>query len=132
MHKILIVEEDADMALALALPLEATGYGVTWAASGQEGLRQVLERAPDLLILDATMETNAADCQVSLALRNPDARSPYAQFRDPPILMLTAPHTTMALRFGPDEAYLPVNDFVEKPVDPDILLAKVRALLAGR
>ena len=48
--------------------------------------------------------------------------------------MLTAIHTTTSLRFGPDEAYLPVDDFVDKPIDPDVLLEKVRALIeqAGR
>jgi hypothetical protein len=43
--------------------------------------------------------------------------------------MLTAPHTTAALRFGPDEAYLPVDDCVDKPIDPDVLLEKVRTLI---
>jgi hypothetical protein len=43
--------------------------------------------------------------------------------------MLTAIHTTTSLRFGPDEAYLPVDDFVDKPVDPDELLEKVDALI---
>ncbi len=132
MYKVLIIEDNPDMALAVAMPLEANGYAVAFAASGQEGLQKVLEFAPDLLILDVMMETGAAGFQVSLALRSPDPRSPYAQFRDTPILMLTAIHTTTSLRFGPDEAYLPVDDFVEKPVDPDILLEKVGALLTGR
>jgi hypothetical protein len=43
--------------------------------------------------------------------------------------MLTAIHTTTPLRFGPEEDYLPVDDFVEKPIDPDILVKKVTALL---
>ncbi len=132
MHKILVVEDNPDMALAVAMPLEAHGYEVVYASSGEEGLRKIQETAPDLIILDVMMETGTAGFQFSLTLRNPDPRSPYARFRHIPILMLTAIHTTTSLRFGPDEAYLPVDDFVEKPMDPDILLAKVRALLAGR
>ncbi|MGC8779378.1 MAG: response regulator transcription factor [Anaerolineae bacterium] len=132
MSKILIIEDNADMALALTLPLEARGHAVAWAASGQEGLEKVLTFAPDLIILDVMMETGTAGFQVSLALRSPHPQSPYAAFRHVPILMLTAIHTTTSLRFGPDEAYLPVDDFVEKPVDPDVLLAKVEALLAAR
>lgn len=130
MHKVLVVEDNPDMALAVAMPLEAHGYEVVYASSGEEGLRKVQETAPDLIILDVMMETGVAGFQFSLALRNPDPRSPYARFRRIPILMLTAIHTTTSLRFGPDEAYLPVDDFVEKPVDPDTLLAKVRMLLA--
>lgn len=131
MHKVLIIEDSPDMALAVAMPLEARGYQLAFAASGQEGLAKVRDLAPDLIILDATVEA-AADCQVSLALRGPDAQSPYAPFRDIPILMLTETHTSASLRLGPEELCLPVDDFVEKPVDADILLEKVGELLAGR
>lgn len=131
LRKILIVEDDPDMALALRMPLEASGYQVFDARSGQAGLEKVQELEPDLVILDAMMETSTAGFQFSLTLRNPDPRSPYAAYRHIPLLMVTAIHTTTSLRFGPDEAYLPVDDFVEKPVDPDLLLDKVRALLGG-
>jgi CheY-like chemotaxis protein len=129
---ILIIDDNADMALAISMPLEAAGYQVARAQSGREGLDKVLELAPDLIILDVMMETSTAGFQVSLTLRSPDPSSPYARFRDIPILMLTAIHTTTSLRFGPDEAYLPVDDFVEKPVDADLLLEKVKTLLADR
>ncbi|HID89330.1 MAG TPA: response regulator, partial [Anaerolineae bacterium] len=96
---------------------------------GEEGLQKVKEIEPDLIILDVMMETTTAGFQVSLQLRSPDPNSEYAPYRDIPILILTAIHTTTSLRFGPDEAYLPVDDFVDKPVDPDVLLQKVRTLL---
>jgi CheY-like chemotaxis protein len=76
------------------------------------------------------METTTAGFQVSLQLRSPDPGSEYAAYKDIPILMLTAIHDTTALRFGPDEAYLPVDDFVDKPLTPDVLLEKVKALIA--
>jgi CheY-like chemotaxis protein len=129
---ILIVDDNPDMAFAVSMPLEAAGYQVAWAQSGREGLEKVLAIAPDLLILDVMMETSTAGFQVSLTVRSPDPSSPYARFRDIPILMLTAIHTTTSLRFGPDETYLPVDDFVEKPVDADLLLEKVKTLLAYR
>ena len=127
--KILIVEDTPDMALALRMPLEATGYEVFHALSGQECLELVKQVKPDLIILDVMMETTTAGFQVSLQLRSPDPQSEYAEFRHVPILMLTAIHTTTSLRFGPDEAYLPVDDFVEKPIDPDVLLEKVQTLI---
>ena len=127
--KILIVEDTPDMALALRMPLEATGYEVFHALSGQECLELVKQVKPDLIILDVMMETTTAGFQVSLQLRSPDPQSEYAEYRHVPILMLTAIHTTTSLRFGPDEAYLPVDDFVEKPIDPDVLLEKVQALI---
>lgn len=131
MQTVLIIEDSPDMALALAMPLEASGYQLAFATSSQEGLAQVCDLTPDLIILDTTVEA-VADCQVSLALRCPDAQSPYAPFRDIPILMLTEVHTSASLRLGPEELCLPVDDFVEKPVDADILLEKVGELLAGR
>ena len=129
MSKILIIEDDPDMVTALRIPLEANGYEVFTASSGKEGLEKVKEVVPDLIILDVMMETTTAGFQVSLQLRSPAADSEYAAYRDIPILILTAIHTTTSLRFGPDEAYLPVDDFLDKPVDPDVLLDKVRALL---
>ena len=129
MPKILAIEDDPDMVMALRMPLEANGYEVIAAASAEEGLQKVKEIEPDLIILDVMLETTTAGFQVSLQLRSPDPESEYAAYRHIPILMLTAIHTTTSLRFGPDEAYLPVDDFVDKPIDPDVLLEKVRALI---
>ena len=130
MPKILIVDDDPDMVVALRMPLEAHGYEISVASSGPEGLQKVKETGPDLVILDVMMETVTSGFQVSLQLRNPAPDSEYAAYRNVPLLMITAIHTTTSLRFGPDETYLPVDDFVEKPVDPDVLLEKVGALLA--
>jgi DNA-binding response OmpR family regulator len=129
MPKILIIEDDVDMAEAVRMPLEASGYEVVHALTGEEGLQKVKEVEPDLIILDVMMETTTAGFQVSLQLRSPDPASEYAAYRNTPILMLTAIHTTTSLRFGPDEGYLPVDEFVEKPIDPDELLEQVRALI---
>jgi CheY-like chemotaxis protein len=129
MPKILVIEDDVDMVTAIRMPLEANGYEVIAAATGEEGLQKVKETEPDLIILDVMMETTTAGFQVSLQLRSPEPDSEYAAFRHIPILMLTAIHTTTSLRFGPDEAYLPVDDFVDKPVDPDVLLQKIETLL---
>jgi CheY-like chemotaxis protein len=128
-QRILIIHNDPDMVAALRLPLESAGYEVLDASSNQEGLQKIQEIPPDLIILDVTLET-ASDLQISLALRNPAPQSPYASYRHIPILVLTPSHTTTSLRFGPDEAYLPVDDFVDMPIDPDMLLGKVRALMA--
>jgi DNA-binding response OmpR family regulator len=129
MPKILAIEDDHDMLTALRMPLEAQGYEVFTATTGEDGLRMVKEIEPDLIILDVMMETTTAGFQVSLKLRSPEPDSEYAEYRDIPILMLTAIHTTTSLRFGPDEAYLPVDDFVDKPIDPDELVEKVDALI---
>ena len=129
-EKILIIDDDDDLVHAMRLPLEAAGYQVSRAASGDDGLRKVREAKPALIILDVMMDTTTAGFQVSLTLRSPDPASEYAAFRHIPILMLTAIHTTTPLRFGPDKDYLPVDAFIEKPIEPEALLEQVRALLA--
>ena len=127
-ERILIVHDDADMVAALRLPLEVAGYEVVDAGSAQEGLDRIRHVSPALIILDAALET-APGLQVSLRLRSPDPRSEWAAYRHVPILMLTAPQTAASLRRGPDEVSLPVDDTIEKPIDPDVLLAKVHALI---
>lgn len=128
-HKrILIVHNDPDMVAALRLPLQSAGYEVLDADSNEEGLQKVTGTTPDLIILDATLEVDH-DPQVSLTLRNRAPHSAYAAYQHIPILVLTPSHTTASLRVGADEAYLPVDDYVDKPIDPDVLLEKVRVLI---
>ena len=129
---ILVIDDDPDMVEALSMPLEAHGYQVSHAANGSLGLKMVKELNPDLIILDVMMETATAGFQVSLALRSPDPQSEYAAYKRIPILMLTSIHSTTPLRFGPDQDYLPVDAFIDKPVDPDRLVAQVGELLAKK
>ena len=129
---ILIIDDDPDIVMVMRLPLEAKGYRVSHASNGAEGLKKVAELVPSLIILDVMMDTTTEGFQVSLALRSPDPTSKYAAYRHIPIMMVTAIHTTTPLRFGPDKDYLPVDEFIEKPIDPDVLLAKVAKLLTKK
>ncbi len=128
-EKILVIDDDPDLVQVIRLTLEASGFRVFSAASGTEGLEQIKEIKPDLIVLDVMMDYTTEGFQVSLALRSPDPTSKYAPYRDIPILMLTAIHTTTPLRFKPEEDYLPVDDFVEKPLEPGDLVKKVEELL---
>jgi CheY-like chemotaxis protein len=129
-EKILVIDDDPDLVEVMRLTLENSGYDVFSAASGEAGLEKVKEVEPDLIVLDVMMDYATQGFQVSLALRSPDPESEYAAYRDIPILMLTAIHHTTPLRFGPDEEYLPVDEFVEKPIELGVLVAKVEELLA--
>lgn len=131
MAKILIIDDDPDMVLAARLCLEGAGYEVTEAHSGSEGLEAIKNEKPDLIILDVMMDTTTEGFQLALKLRSPDPRSEYKAFQDIPIIMLTAIHTTAPVRLGPDEDYLPVDSFIDKPIDPDDLVSKVESLLGS-
>ncbi len=132
--KILIVDDDPDIVEALKMTLEANNYKVFTAANGTEGLKQVKTVNPDLIILDVMMDTITEGFQVSYQLRNPDPNSEYAPYSKIPILILTAIVEKKRMKFSPqaDGDFLPVDDFVEKPIHPQVLLQKVRNLLAKK
>ena len=127
--RILLVDDDPDIRLASRLPLESAGYQVSEAANFADGLAAVKKIKPDLIVLDVMMDTTTAGFQFALALHDPSPDSEFKDFKNIPIIMLTAIHSTTPMRFSPDSAYLPVQVFLEKPVDPDVLLKTVRELL---
>jgi CheY-like chemotaxis protein len=132
MVKILVVDDDPDIALATRLILEGEGYTVIEARSSQDGLAAVRQHLPDLIVLDVMMETPTAGFQTALTLRDPAPNAEFAAYRHIPIVLLTAIHQTTPMRFGPDENYLPVDAFVEKPIIPVTFLRTVKALLAEK
>jgi DNA-binding response OmpR family regulator len=127
--RILLIDDDPDLRLAIRMPLEAAGYAISDADSIAAAKAAIPEIKPDLIVLDVMMETTTAGFQLALDVHNAGPQSEFKEFRQTPIIMLTAIHTTTPLRFAPDEDYLPVQIFLEKPVDPQVLLAKVRELL---
>ncbi|MBI5960608.1 MAG: response regulator [Chloroflexi bacterium] len=124
--KILIIDDDPDVVFALRMPLESSGYEVHDAHSQETGLAAVDTVKPDAIILDVMMDTHTAGFQLAQKLHGPTAKEEHRQI---PILMLTSVHQTTPLRFGPDEDYLPVDDFIEKPVDPKVLIGKLEKAL---
>lgn len=124
MPKILIVDDDPDMVEAGRIVLEREGYAVESASNMVDGLRTLEENHPDLLILDVMMEE--ADDGLRLA------REIRRRGHNLPVLMLTSVNRVMGLNIDKHLEIVPVDEFMEKPVDPVTLLEKVRALLAGR
>ncbi len=124
MPKILIVDDDPDMVEAGRIVLEREGHTVESTSNIVDGLRVLEESNPDLLILDVMMEE--ADDGLLLA------RQLRRRGHKLPILMLTSVNLAMGLHMDKDEEIVPVDEFVEKPVDPAVLVEKVRTLLEGR
>jgi CheY-like chemotaxis protein len=101
MAKILVIDDDPDIVMAVRMTLESAGHQVIDAPGGEEGLATLKDAHPDLIILDVMMETQTEGFQLALKLRSPDPTSEFARFRETPILMLTAIHSTTPLRFEP-------------------------------
>ena len=132
MATILMVDDDADLVSAIKILLEARGHQFHSASNGEQGLRRLGETNPDLIILDVMMDRYTEGFRFSQLLRDPEDASPYSAYRHVPILVLTSIHRTTTHRFGPDEDSLPVDAFLEKPVQPDRLLDTIDGLLRGR
>ncbi len=126
MARILIIDDDPDIVEAMKVTLESKQYGVATAESGEEGLKKVKLKRPDLIILDIMMETGDKGFDVCRELKKDQ------NYKEIPILMLTAIKERTGFDFkeeARDEAWLPVDDYVEKPLKPDELIAKVETLL---
>ena len=126
MHKkILIIDDDIDLVEAMRMTLEAEGFEVIDAQDGKKGLDKIAKEKPDLIILDVMMETQDEGFHIAYQIRN------NPQTTDLPIIMLTAVSQETGFSFDKekDEEFLPVDEFLEKPVNPDFLIEKVRAAL---
>lgn len=134
MATILIIDDDFDIVEAMKMTLETRGYEVFTAFAGSEGLNRVKEVSPDLIILDVIMEDDTAGFKVSWALRSADPKSEYAAYQRTPLLMITSIAEKKGMKFDPktDGDFLPVDEFISKPVSPKQLLEKVQTLLLRR
>jgi CheY-like chemotaxis protein len=125
--RILIVDDDDDLTKALKVTLESRKYTVVTAADRAEGMEKAQAQKPDLFILDVMMGTWQDGFEMSRELKK-DPR-----FKDTPILMLTSIEERTGMEFkstAGDPNWLPVEGFMEKPVEPEVLLAEVERLLA--
>ena len=116
-RRILVIEDEADMRLALEDVLRAEGYRVLTAADGQSGLAAVTGEKPDLLLLDIMLPRldGLTLCSELRRLEMPV-----------PVLMLTARGQVQDRVEGLDTG---ADDYLVKPFSTDELLARVRALL---
>ena len=134
--RILVVEDDVDAADAVKTILESEGYQVTTAESPEKAWDAVRAQSPDAILLDVMMPSGTEGFHFVWDLRNADDQ----KVREVPIIILSAIHEGTPLRFYPTQSdgtyapgeYLPVQAFLDKPVEPSKLLTEVaRVLKAG-
>jgi DNA-binding response OmpR family regulator len=118
-ERILVVDDDREIARLLRGYLEQAGYGVQVAYDGATALAMVREARPDMLLLDL-MLPDMDGWEVTRRIRNDSTLAAT------PIIMLTArvedTDKILGLELGAD-------DYVTKPFNPREVLARVRALL---
>lgn len=127
--KIIVVDDDQDIRDSLQAILEAQQYTVATAADRNEGMEKIKAEKPDLAILDVMMSSWQDGFDMSRELK----KDP--EFKDMPILMLTGVKDKTGIDFkssAGDPTWLPVDGFLDKPVDPNTLLAEVAKLLSKK
>jgi len=127
--KILIIDDDPDFVEVTKVLFETKQYEVSAAYDPEEGYARLEQEMPDALILDVMMGKGADGFIVARKIRK-DSR-----FDKMPILMLTSMREQTGFDFPGERIhskFLPVDDYIEKGVDPQVLLDKVEQQLAKK
>ena len=131
--KVMVVDDDPDVVEILRLVLETADYEVESAESAPQGLEKVGKFCPDLILLDVMMPDGTEGFQFVWKLRNEFP----PELAETPIVILSAIHETTRMRFYPSKSdgtyrpgeFLPVQGFIDKPADPEMLLKRIDQVL---
>lgn len=123
---ILIVDDDVDFVEATKIVLEKSGYHVETCLSADACLQKLKTIDPDLIIMDVMMETDHSGFDLCREIKR------NLKTKEIPILMLTAVEEKYPMNFGGaagDETWLPVDAYIDKPVEAGVLLDRINKLL---
>jgi two-component system alkaline phosphatase synthesis response regulator PhoP len=122
--KVLVVDDELDVVEMLKMMLENASYEVVSAFDGEEGIKKAKEEKPDVIILDLMMP-GMNGFEACKQMKNDPG------LKEIPVLVLTA----ISQRFS-DTKYardlglgLLSDDYIDKPVDPNVLLKRIETLL---
>ncbi len=123
---VVIVDDDEDQVQTMTRVLEADGHEVQSTCEIDTGEALLANRIPDVLVLDVMFPGNmSGGFNLARKLRA-DAR-----YKDLPIILLTVINQLFAFQFGSkdiDPEWMPITEYLDKPVDFQELTAKVRSL----
>ena len=122
--KVLVVDDDPDIIEMLVTMLEDASYEVFSANNGKEGVEKAKEAKPDIIVLDLMMPEMDGFEACGEIKKDPELSAI-------PILILTGISQELSqTRYARSTGLgLESDDYIEKPVDPDVLLKRIAALL---
>ena len=129
MAKVLIIDDDPDIIDSLTMVLEGSGYAVAVKKDTENLIEDVEKASPDLIILDVIFPE---DPQAGFKAARVLSKDP--RVKQVPVLLLSALNQLSNLSFGISdndisEDFMPVGAFIEKPVQPKVLLKRIEELL---
>ncbi len=146
--KVMVIDDDKNIVKFLSVALEENGYEVSSANDGEEGFEKVKKEKPDLIILDVMMPKRTGFVLFKQLRKN-------EEYKDIPVIMFTGVADSLneldekkdepfespfdSLRESLRKAIMQMREqglvkpemFMDKPVDPDDLVAKVKELMGG-
>ena len=129
MQRVYVVDDDKNIVESISIVLESHGYEVSSQNDGVDLIKNTAEFDPDLVILDVMFpEDQGAGFEMARQLKHDD------KTQDIPLLMLSAinekgSYAGTFTNRDRDDIFLPVQEFVEKPIDPESLIKKVKTLI---
>ena len=129
MANILLIDDDPDIVDSLTMILEGNGHQVSVKGDTDDIVEGVMKVNPDIIILDIMFPE---DPQAGFTAARELERN--EKVKDIPVLLLSAVNQRSNMSFGFSDAdisddFMPVEAFIEKPVEPAVLLAKIGELL---
>ena len=124
--RLLIIDDDPDFVEGIRSILEGAGYKVDVAYNPKDGFEALQTKPPDLLLLDIMMGRGAEGVMLARKIR----KDP--ELRETPVLIITGMREQIAFLFPGEPVhprFVPVDELIEKPVEPQFLLDRVSALL---
>ncbi len=123
--KILVVDDDVDVLETRKIVLEHNNFEVVTATNIKVAEEILNKGSIDLIILDVMMEKDSDGFNFAQFVKGDE------RFKSIPIILATAVNQRTKFKFDleKDGNFLPVEKFMEKPIDPDDLIATIRGLL---
>jgi len=126
--KILVVDDDPDILDAVTMILESQGYEVVTARDGIEGLATLKAEKPDMMILDLLMPK-----MDGFAVRKELQDPRWSKYKVPILILTSVREEASRRRYELETALeLDADDYIEKPMSPDVLLKRVKTTIKKR